>query len=81
MKIKTIIRSCILASSIMVLSNVAMAQGPGGPGPDPDPNQPNGTGVPLDLGLSLFIAAGVGYAAKKRMDMKKGRPGNDLAKD
>ncbi|MCY7422716.1 MAG: hypothetical protein LH478_13355 [Chitinophagaceae bacterium] len=78
MKVKAILRSGILASSILLLSNVAMAQVPGGPGPDPDPN---GTGVPLDLGLSLFIAAGVGYAAKKRMDMKKGRPGNDLPKD
>ncbi len=74
MKVKAIIKVFFVASSILLFSYAGISQGPGGPGgpgPDPDPDPPSGAAVPLDLGLSVFIAAGIGYAAKKRMDKKK----------
>lgn len=64
MNLNTLSKALIFAGTFLLISVWAVAQ-PGNPGLDPDP------GVPLDLGLSAFIAAGVGYAAKKRMDKKK----------
>ena len=64
MKSKMMYSKFCMACSFMLFSLVAMAQ-PGNPGTSPDP------GVPIDLGLTAFIAAGVGYAVKKRMDKKK----------
>ncbi len=69
-------KALIFAVTFLLISVWAVAQ-PGNPGQDPDPSP----GVPLDLGLSAFIAAGVGYAAKKRMDKKKaGKTPNTLPK-
>ena len=67
MKIKSVLRLSILSVTILCLSSLSMAQGgPGGPGgPDPDPT---GSSVPFDFGLGIFVAAGLGYAAKKRLE-------------
>ena len=35
------------------------------------PNQPAPTSAPFDGGLTLFVAAGIGYASKKRFDKRK----------
>lgn len=51
---------------------------PGDPGDDPDPAPTN---APIDGGLSLLIAAGVGYAAKKRYDKRKKEDANDSTSD
>lgn len=79
MKAKTILKLCTLSAAFCTMSILANAQGnPGDPGIDPDPNPP-GTSVPIDLGLGICIAAGLGYAAKKRMDKKTtGQPNETL---
>ena len=64
---KTAFRASVLAMTFFCLATVLHAAPPGGPGKDPDP----GTKVPFDFGISVMIAAGVGYAAKKRHDAKK----------
>ncbi|MEO6915547.1 MAG: hypothetical protein ABI151_07720 [Chitinophagaceae bacterium] len=63
MRFKFIATACMLFA-ICLLPTLLWAQ-PGGGGPDPDPS------VPIDGGLSLLVAAGIGYAAKKRHDKKK----------
>lgn len=60
-----IVYSKICITLSLVFSSVMALAQPGNPGTSPDP------GVPIDLGLTAFIAAGVGYAVKKRMDKKK----------
>jgi len=76
MKLTTNFKPFLLALCFLLCSGLSFAQGtPGGPGnpgmdPDPDP-PPSGTEIPVDLGLSLFVAAGVGYAVKKRAENKK----------
>ena len=59
-KIRTLLTVIFLSCALSVV------QAQGDPGEDPDP-----TNVPIDGGLSLLIAAGVGYAAKKRYDKRK----------
>ncbi len=73
MKSKAFVKATFFAIGFCCLSVLAIAQGvPGGPGMDPDPDPPpSGTEIPVDLGLSLFVAAGVGYAVKKRAENKK----------
>ncbi len=70
MKSKKIKQLVMLAVAVTCFSIIGISQpggpGPGNPGAGPDPS------VPLDLGLTAFVVAGLGYAAKKRMDMKKG---------
>lgn len=48
---------------ILVVPMLAHADGPDGTPGDPD--------VPIDGGLSLLVAAGVGYAMKKKGQTKK----------
>ncbi|MEP7141579.1 MAG: hypothetical protein ABI707_01855 [Ferruginibacter sp.] len=67
MKASSFLKSSVIALAFLCLSPLAKAQ-PGDTGPDPDPN---GGGAPLDLGISVFIAAGIGYAAKKKYDARK----------
>lgn len=72
----------LMLVSIPVLSQAQPGNpggSPGGVGQDPDPNAPQGTGVPLDLGLSAMIAVGVGYAAKRKhnMRLKENNPNTD----
>jgi hypothetical protein len=68
MKAGTFFKSTVIALAFLCLSPLVKAQGPDDGGPDPDPN---GGGAPLDLGISVFIAAGIGYAAKKKYDARK----------
>ncbi len=65
MKIQTKMRRLLTVVILSGLCSLAQAQGPGDPGGDP------GGSVPIDGGLSLLIAAGIGYAAKKKYDAKK----------
>ena len=69
MKAGTFFKSTVIALAFLCLSPLVKAQAPGDTGPDPDPNE--GAGAPLDLGISVFIAAGIGYAAKKKYDARK----------
>lgn len=66
MKLKSLFAGICIVMTIMFSPSSAWAE-PGGGGPDPDP----GTQVPFDGGISLLIAAGVGYAVKKRYDKRK----------
>jgi hypothetical protein len=46
------------------------AQDPGDPGGG-DPGGNNNSAVPIDSGLILLLGAGIGYGAKKAVDMKQ----------
>jgi hypothetical protein len=65
MKLKSVFKPSIIVVAFLCLALFSKAQGPGDPGPDPDP------AVPLDGGLTMLVAAGIGYAAKKRYDKRK----------
>lgn len=65
MKLISVFKSSIIVFAFLCLSQIVSAA-PGDPDGDPDP----GTSVPFDFGLSILVAAGVGYAAKKRYDAK-----------
>ena len=71
MKLKSLLKSSLILISFICLSTQIRSQpGDGNTDPDPDPN-PNGGGAPFDFGLSVLVAAGVGYAAKKKYDAGK----------
>jgi hypothetical protein len=75
MKVKSVFKSFIIVFTFLCLSPVFKAQAtPSGPGPDPDPT-PNG--VPLDGGLTMLVAAGIGYAAKRRYDKRSKENGSE----
>ena len=71
-KIRTLLTVTFLSCAL------SLVQAQGDPGGDPDPNPTN---VPIDGGLSLLIAAGVGYAAKKRYDKRKKDNANESTAD
>jgi hypothetical protein len=66
-KTSLLLNLLILFVIISFPSSILLAD-PGGPGPQP---------APFDGGLSLIIAAGIGYAVKKRYDQRK----NNLNKE
>ncbi|MEO8763555.1 MAG: hypothetical protein ABI416_04675 [Ginsengibacter sp.] len=67
MKVRSLMKSSIVVLAFLCVSTFVKAQ-PGDGGPDPDPG---GGGAPLDLGLSVLVAAGIGYAVKKKYDAGK----------
>jgi hypothetical protein len=67
MKMKTALKASIMGIAFFCLASVLRAAPPGDPGDDPDPGQ----SVPFDFGISVMVAAGIGYAAKKRHDARK----------
>ncbi|MBC7887076.1 MAG: hypothetical protein H7Z13_04255 [Ferruginibacter sp.] len=71
MKVKTVFKSSVIVMAFLCLAPLLKAQPGGEEEEDPDPNPPVGTAIPLDLGISALVAAGIGYAAKKRHDTKK----------
>ena len=68
--IQTKLRRGLAIVVVSGLCTFVQAQ-PGDPGPDP------GGSVPIDGGLTLLIAAGIGYAAKKKYDHKKNQQQED----
>jgi hypothetical protein len=67
MKVKMLSKSSVIVFVLLCVSVLLKAQSPGDPGLDPDP----GMSAPLDLGISALVAAGIGYAAKRRYDTRK----------
>ncbi|MEP6951870.1 MAG: hypothetical protein ABI863_21450 [Ginsengibacter sp.] len=67
MKVRSFFKSSIIVLAFICLCPALKAQ-PGGGGSDPDPG---GGGAPLDLGISVLVAAGIGYAVKKKYDLRK----------
>lgn len=79
MKLGSFFKSSIVLFAFVCLSPLVKAE-PGGGGEDPDPGQ-NGTAVPFDFGLSALVAAGIGYAVKKKYDSrKKEKAGEEIQK-
>ncbi|MBC7936721.1 MAG: hypothetical protein H7Y86_15325 [Rhizobacter sp.] len=70
MKVKTVFKSSFIVIAFLCLAPLLKAQPGGEEEEDPDPNPPVGTAIPLDLGISALVAAGIGYAVKKRHDAK-----------
>jgi hypothetical protein len=66
MRCKQFLKAMIIGLFTFFSYTSLEAQGPSDPGPDPDP-----TPVPFDGGISLVIAAGAGYAIKKKYDQRK----------
>ena len=69
MKIKSLIKSTVIAAAIVCLPFFSHSQSPDDGGGDPDPSE--GMSAPLDLGIIVLAAAGVGYAAKRKYDARK----------
>jgi hypothetical protein len=67
MKVRSFFKSSVIVLAFLCVCPLLKAQ-PGGGGPDPDPG---GGGAPLDLGISVLVAAGIGYAAKRKYDVRK----------
>ena len=66
MKVSSFFKSSVIVLAFLCMSPILKAQ-PGGGGPDPDPS---GGGAPLDLGIGILVAAGIGYAVKKKYDSR-----------
>ena len=61
MRMKRLFMTILIVGLVTCLPNITKAQFV-----DPDPEE-----VPFDGGLSLLIAAGAGYAIKKKHDQRK----------
>jgi hypothetical protein len=55
--------------SFLLISDLALAQGPGDGGPTP--TEPPVTEIPIDGGASLLLAGGVAFGLKKLRDRRK----------
>jgi len=71
MKLVSFFKSTVILLAFVCLSPLVKAEEPGDGGEDPDPGDENGTAIPFDFGLSALVAAGIGYAVKKKYDSRK----------